>query len=278
MSHRGLGAFWSGLDEIVAQTTKVLCALDIAIESCVRDGDAAQASVWSDARVCLAQALDRFRALAVARVVGDGGRNEAMDALCCFRRARDETNELQLRPSVCAMPRELPRIDSLYQEMVAVVLRWPGSSMVLCHNEFKLEKELATANHFLSVYNREFGTWFEARAHQGQDTDVDCDDRASGREMRIEVTLLQDAEDDIKYILGRGPRKHANTRSFDCDLLPMLRDRLNEKLKKPYGPGTGEWAECCRGERRSGRHRRHKEGRDGGTGEIGGCTPVGPAA
>lgn len=102
----------------------------------------------------------------------------------------------------------------------------------------KKQIEKATAERFLAVFNRRFGTAFRV-TQLAETPDVRCQDSSTGKRLYLEVTLLEDWEGDIQSILsGDEQTVMSPIISFEEDALPRLKKRLNKKLLASYGPDT----------------------------------------
>ena len=122
-----------------------------------------------------------------------------------------------------------------------------GKTMIQQFSSPKSEKERierATAEKFLHLYNKRHGAHFKITT-QGDHPDIACRDVLTGQLLYIEITLLEDWDDDIQAVLGRAERKTYSPTtgipaiSFEEDTLPKLRARLQDKLLSSYGPNTG---------------------------------------
>ncbi|TKJ28560.1 MAG: hypothetical protein CEE40_11365 [Chloroflexi bacterium B3_Chlor] len=102
----------------------------------------------------------------------------------------------------------------------------------------KKQIEKGTAERFLAVFNRKFGTAFRV-TELAETPDVRCQDPSTGKKLYLEITLLADWEDDIRHLLGGEQDLVVSpVISFEHDALPRLKQRLNKKLLASYGPGT----------------------------------------
>lgn len=100
--------------------------------------------------------------------------------------------------------------------------------------------EKATAEQFLSQYNRRFKTNFVIEDQPvPPDPDVICRDLNTGETLALEITLLEDIYGDIGWALGRlklpQPTSGLPARSFDLDTLPRLIHSIIKKRHKDYG-------------------------------------------
>lgn len=107
----------------------------------------------------------------------------------------------------------------------------------------KQQIEKSTAETFLDMYNERYSTNFKI-VRLGDTPDVECEDKKTGEELFLEITLLEDWDGDIQALLGRGQRRSTSpvtgflAVSFDQDTLSKLRERLESKLLASYGPNT----------------------------------------
>jgi len=107
----------------------------------------------------------------------------------------------------------------------------------------KQQIEKSTAETFLDIYNERYSANFKI-AKLGDTPDVECEDKRTGEELFLEITLLEDWDGDIRALLGRGQRRSTSpvtgfsAISFDQDTLSKLRERLESKLPANYGPNT----------------------------------------
>jgi len=101
--------------------------------------------------------------------------------------------------------------------------------------------ELAAAEAFLQIYNHRKGTAY-ATVELGDAPDVRCRDTHTQQILDLEITLLEDRPDDIAFLLGRVeiPNQLSITRVIDFrrDVIPRLKDRLQDKLLSYYGERT----------------------------------------
>lgn len=103
--------------------------------------------------------------------------------------------------------------------------------------------EQATARIFLEIYNERESTDF-AIVELGDTPDVTCKDEDTGKELYLEITLLEDWPGDIQALLGRGTRRESSpvtgypAISFEQDTLRVLRERLEDKLLSQYDSRT----------------------------------------
>ena len=67
----------------------------------------------------------------------------------------------------------------------------------------KIEK--ATAEKFLAAYNANSNTAFEIK-EQSDSPDIVCEDK-DGNQLKLEITLTEDQDNDIKALLGRSERQ-----------------------------------------------------------------------
>ncbi len=111
------------------------------------------------------------------------------------------------------------------------------------HLSIKQQIEKTTAEQFLGVYNRRFGTDFKI-SQLGDTPDVECKDQGSGKKLYLEITLLQDWEGEIQERLNEQasanttPKLANHVASFENDTLPTLKERLVNKISSYYGPDT----------------------------------------
>ena len=94
---------------------------------------------------------------------------------------------------------------------------------------------------FLRCYNSIRDTQFEV-VSLGDTPDVCCKDASTNERLELEVTLLEDRSDDIKYLLGKViiPDEISPSRVIDFveDVIPRLIERLKDKLLSSYGANT----------------------------------------
>ena len=95
--------------------------------------------------------------------------------------------------------------------------------------------ERGTAEKFLQLYNQQMATSYTIVCHS-DNPDFQCKDNATGEQMGLEVTNLEDVSGDLKYILGRGQGQ--GVRCFNEDTLERFRQRVAEKCRKDYGPNV----------------------------------------
>jgi len=101
--------------------------------------------------------------------------------------------------------------------------------------------EKATAEIFLNLYNKRFGTSYEIKA-LGEPPDVECIDHLSGKKLNLEVSLIEDLLYEIRYVLGRGakpisPTTNSTVVSSD-DSIMQIKKSLKKKLLASYGKNT----------------------------------------
>jgi len=113
----------------------------------------------------------------------------------------------------------------------------------------KQKIELGTADGFLRLYNKHFGTSFRV-LEQSDAPDIRCVDDA-GRELNLEITATEDSDRDIQALLGRSRHKsidalaEQNDRvasgltstqfvAFE-DVKTTLTARITSKFDKDYG-------------------------------------------
>ena len=105
----------------------------------------------------------------------------------------------------------------------------------------KQQIELATAEAFLALYNRQKGTAYEP-IEISDTPDVRCRDESTSETLDLEITLLEERPDDIAFVLGRVevPNELSIERVIDFrrDVIPRLVDRLSDKLLSAYGERT----------------------------------------
>jgi hypothetical protein len=98
--------------------------------------------------------------------------------------------------------------------------------------------EKATADLFLRLYNENFGSSFEI-TQNGDAPDILCVDSNTNEELSLEISLLQNIEGEIPYILGKGPQPVSSTTGttavslFD-DAYGQIEKALNKKLQSHY--------------------------------------------
>jgi len=117
----------------------------------------------------------------------------------------------------------------------------------------KIEK--ATAEGFLTLYNKKMGTSYKIVEHSDS-PDIRCLD-SNDNELKLELLMTEDRPDDIKAALGRSnhrslealgahlKRVEAGQESvfervscLEGNVSTMLVGRIQAKLKKDYGPNT----------------------------------------
>ena len=115
--------------------------------------------------------------------------------------------------------------------------------------------ELATAEAFLSLYNKQIGSSYEIAMHSDA-PDFLCRER-SGCELRLEITLTEDRPGDIAAQLGRSDAKSLEvlkrhneavkqgkenafqrTSCLQGNVVSTVGKRIQAKLKKDYGPNA----------------------------------------
>jgi len=101
--------------------------------------------------------------------------------------------------------------------------------------------ELATAISFLDLYNEAHAS--QLKVIKLSDTpDVICRDISSNELLDLEITLLEDREDDIRYLLGKvnieDELSISRVIDFERDAIPRLIQRLEDKLLSSYGENT----------------------------------------
>ena len=99
--------------------------------------------------------------------------------------------------------------------------------------------EKATAQLFLNLYNNMMSTNYDIQK-LGDTPDVICKDTNTGRVLELEITLLQDVQGDVAYVLGRGqkpisPTTKSTVVSFNDDTATQLDTILGKKLLSSYG-------------------------------------------
>jgi hypothetical protein len=105
----------------------------------------------------------------------------------------------------------------------------------------KQQIEYTSAIAFLCHYNSVRDTHFEV-VSLGDTPDVYCKDASTNECLELEVTLLEDRSDDIRYLLGKESISDETSPSrvidFVRDVIPRLIERLNDKLLSSYGANT----------------------------------------
>lgn len=112
--------------------------------------------------------------------------------------------------------------------------------------------EFGTADGFLRLYNRHFGTSFRV-SEQSDAPDIRCSDE-TGRQLNLEITATEDADRDIQALLGRSDHKSLEALvehkervskglesphfSSFADAKKTLMARIESKLDKDYGRNT----------------------------------------
>jgi hypothetical protein len=104
--------------------------------------------------------------------------------------------------------------------------------------------EYYTALEFLKLYNKEYNTSY--RIDKCTDApDILCVDDNENI-LKLEITLAEDKDKDIKALLGHSDHKSIDKAKFnsqeitlfDRDVLPRIIKRIKKKLLKDYGNNT----------------------------------------
>jgi hypothetical protein len=105
----------------------------------------------------------------------------------------------------------------------------------------KRKIERATADLFLKLYNENMGSNFEIVKH-GDAPDFICKDTITTTDLALEISLLQNIDGEIPYILGRGrqpvsPTTGTTAVSLYDDVYKEIERALKKKLRSHY-PGN----------------------------------------
>ncbi len=104
----------------------------------------------------------------------------------------------------------------------------------------KIEK--STAEKFIVAYSENFGTTF-AFKEQSDHPDIICADKNSN-ELKLEITLTEDQDNDIKALLGRSEHKNLEyvkkhgmgpASSLSGNVMEHAYSRILSKVSKNYG-------------------------------------------
>ena len=104
----------------------------------------------------------------------------------------------------------------------------------------KIEK--FTAKKFIEAYNVCFNTTFTIKEHSDK-PDFVCEDK-NGSELKLETTLTEDHDNDIKALLGRSEHRsieHARkygmspASALSGNVMEHAYNRISEKMSKNYG-------------------------------------------
>ncbi|MBI1755209.1 hypothetical protein HYR65_02910 [Candidatus Azambacteria bacterium] len=113
--------------------------------------------------------------------------------------------------------------------------------MIITINE-KEKIEKFTAEKFIEAYNARFNTTFAIKEHSDK-PDFICKDK-NGVEMKLETTLTEDQDNDIRALLGRSEhknfeyvRKHGMNPASALlgNVMKHAYNRISEKMLKNYG-------------------------------------------
>ena len=105
----------------------------------------------------------------------------------------------------------------------------------------KIEK--STAEKFIVVYNEKFKTAFAVVKEQSDHPDIVCEEK-SGNRLKLEITLTEDRDNDIKALLGRSEhknieyvRKHgmSSASALSGNVMNRAYSRILGKMSKDYG-------------------------------------------
>jgi len=111
------------------------------------------------------------------------------------------------------------------------------------HLSIKQQIEKATAEIFLKLFNNHFKTVYQITS-LSDSPDIKCIDKNTNLTLNLEITLLEDINGEIGYLLGKGkkpfisPNTGLPCTSFSDDSIPKLEKRLDEKGDVNYGQRT----------------------------------------
>lgn len=115
-------------------------------------------------------------------------------------------------------------------------------------NLFRTEKgkiEKASAEKFLLAYNTYSKTAFEIKA-LSDSPDIVCEDK-NGNQLKLEITLTEDQDNDIKASLGRSEHRSIEyirkngmgpASALSGNVMDNAYNRILEKMSKDYGVGV----------------------------------------
>lgn len=104
----------------------------------------------------------------------------------------------------------------------------------------KIEK--STAEEFIAVYNKNFKTTFAVKKHSDH-PDIICEDK-NGNQLKLEITLTEDQDNDIKALLGRSEHKDIEyvkkhgmgpASALSGNVMEHAYNRILKKMSKNYG-------------------------------------------
>lgn len=104
----------------------------------------------------------------------------------------------------------------------------------------KIEK--FTAGEFLTAYNANLNTSFAIKEHSDH-PDITCEDK-NGSQLKLEITLTEDQDNDIKALLGRSEHKDVEyvkkhgmgpASSLSGNVMEHAYNRILLKMSKNYG-------------------------------------------
>ena len=106
----------------------------------------------------------------------------------------------------------------------------------------KQQIEKITAEKFLKVYNKEFNTSFVVK-ELSDSPDVICEDSV-GHQLKLEITLTEDHDGDIKALLGRSEHKNLEyvkqhgmgpVSSLPGNVSEQVANKILKKMSTDYG-------------------------------------------
>ncbi len=106
----------------------------------------------------------------------------------------------------------------------------------------KQQIERLTAEYFITQYNLEFKTSFAIK-ELSDNPDVLCAD-STGKNLKLEITLTEDNDGDIKALLGRSEHKSleyvkqygmGSASALSRNVAEHAHNRISEKMYKDYG-------------------------------------------
>ena len=102
--------------------------------------------------------------------------------------------------------------------------------------------EKATAGEFIQAYNEKFNTFFAVK-ELSDHPDIICEDKG-GNQLKLEITLTEDQDNDIKALLGRSEHKNIEyvkkhgmgpVSVFQGNVMEHAYNRILAKMSKDYG-------------------------------------------